>query len=47
MFYSIFGTVQILTVMQGVHSITWVCSVWTDGLGGQCASRSGAAGKGV
>ena len=34
-FYSIFGTVQILTVLHGVHDMIWVCSVSTDGLGGQ------------
>ena len=26
-----FGAVQILIVLQGVHDMTWVCSVWTDG----------------
>ena len=30
-FYSVFGTVQILIVLQGVHGMTRVCSVWTDG----------------
>ena len=44
MFYSIFGTVQSLIVLQGVHGMTWVCSASTDGLGGLCGPRSGAAG---
>ena len=30
-FPSIFGAVQILIVLHGVHDMTWVCSVWADG----------------
>ena len=41
-FYSILGTVQILIVLQGVHGMTRVCSVWIDVLAWQCGPRSDA-----